>query len=73
MNLLAASPAFSAKGCPLGGGNCTKAEGSFRANGGGNFSFGATAPEPAQWALMIVGFGGLGVMARRRRAATAAA
>jgi choice-of-anchor C domain-containing protein len=30
-------------------------------------------PEPAEWALMLMGFGGLGVALRRRRAATAAA
>lgn len=29
-------------------------------------------PEPASWALMIVGFGGAGAMLRRRRTATAA-
>jgi len=73
MNLLAASPAFGANGCPLGGGNCTKAEKNFRANGGGNFSFSSSAPEPGTWALMIVGFGGMGAMVRRRRTAAAAA
>jgi hypothetical protein len=30
-------------------------------------------PEPATWALMIVGFGGAGAMLRRRRAALVAA
>jgi hypothetical protein len=30
----------------------------------------AGVPEPASWALMIMGFGGLGVAMRRRRAAT---
>lgn len=36
-----------------------------------NVSVGAV-PEPASWALMIVGFGGLGVSLRRRRRAVAA-
>lgn len=31
----------------------------------------APAPEPASWALMIVGFGGIGASLRRRRAAVA--
>lgn len=31
------------------------------------------APEPASWALMLAGFGGLGVMLRRRRAVATAA
>jgi hypothetical protein len=64
-NLLAVSPAFGALS--------HKALNSFRANGGGNFSMLQAVPEPATWGLMIVGFGGLGVMARRRRASTASA
>jgi hypothetical protein len=36
-----------------------------RADIGNGFS--AAVPEPASWALMIAGFGGLGVMLRRRR------
>jgi hypothetical protein len=38
-------------------------------------SGGATVPEPSAWALMIVGFGGIGALARRRgrRSAVAAA
>jgi len=64
-NLLAAQ--FGAVGCPVAGGTCTKALNSFRANGGGNFSFLASAPEPATWGLMMVGFGGLGMVLRNRR------
>ena len=30
-------------------------------------------PEPATWAMMLMGFGGLGAMLRRRRAVHAAA
>ena len=33
----------------------------------------STAPEPSSWAMMLVGFGGLGALLRRRRAAFAAA
>jgi choice-of-anchor C domain-containing protein len=33
----------------------------------------AAVPEPAQWALMLMGFGGLGAAMRRRRAVAAAA
>ncbi|MGH7017613.1 MAG: PEPxxWA-CTERM sorting domain-containing protein, partial [Caulobacteraceae bacterium] len=32
----------------------------------------AAVPEPATWALMLAGFGGLGWALRRRRAATIA-
>ena len=32
----------------------------------------AAAPEPASWAMMIIGLGGLGALARRRRATVAA-
>jgi hypothetical protein len=31
----------------------------------------SVAPEPATWGLMLIGFGGLGAMARRRRAISA--
>jgi hypothetical protein len=44
--------------------------------GGGNVllrSLTVSVPEPDTWALMIVGFGGLGAMMRRRRAQVAAA
>jgi len=40
----------------------------FRANGGGNFSD-VALPEPSSWALMIMGFGGVGAVLRSRRRA----
>jgi hypothetical protein len=33
----------------------------------------SAVPEPAQWAMMLMGFGGLGVVMRSRRKAVAAA
>jgi hypothetical protein len=63
-NLLAVSPAFGA--------SLHKALNSFRANGGGNFSMLQAAPEPATWGLMIVGFGGMGMVFRSRRRAAIA-
>jgi hypothetical protein len=65
-NLLSVTPAFGAA--------TGKAMNSFRANGGGNFSFQAVGvPEPAAWALMIAGFAGVGgVLRRQRRVALAA-
>jgi hypothetical protein len=36
------------------------------------FAFATNVPEPGAWALMIVGFGGIGAAMRRRRSATAA-
>jgi hypothetical protein len=41
--------------------------------GPGATPFGAPTPEPATWGLMLVGFGGLGAMMRRRRAMALAA
>ena len=41
--------------------------------GGGGGGAGGAVPEPASWALMIVGFGAAGAMLRRRRAAVFAA
>ena len=35
-------------------------------------SFSAAVPEPATWAMMILGFGLMGTVARRRRVALAA-
>lgn len=46
----------------------TKALNDFTAASTGSFSASAV-PEPATWGLMITGFGMMGVMARRRRAA----
>jgi hypothetical protein len=62
-NLLSVSPGFGAKP--------GKALNTFTANGGGNFSI-VAIPEPASWALMILGFGGLGVALRRQRRMAAA-
>lgn len=39
---------------------------------GPSFQFNAAVPEPASWALMIVGFGLVGVSMRRRKSAVAA-
>ena len=36
-------------------------------NGGATVSFQSGVPEPASWAMMLVGFGGLGAVLRRRR------
>jgi len=36
-------------------------------------SFGGAIPEPASWALMIMGFGGIGAMVRRRKTSAALA
>jgi hypothetical protein len=33
----------------------------------GNFTFQLAVPEPATWALMLLGFGGIGLAMRRRR------
>jgi len=61
LNLLGVTPAFGAKP--------GKALKSFRANGGGNFSLEIlSVPEPATWTMMLMGFGGMGAMIRRRRA-----
>ena len=35
--------------------------------GDGVFAFGGAVPEPSTWAMMLLGFGGLGAMARSRR------
>jgi hypothetical protein len=36
------------------------------------FAFAASVPEPATWGMMILGFGGVGAVIRRRRAAPVA-
>jgi hypothetical protein len=48
-----------------------KSFGNFDSAANGNFT-GTFVPEPATWALMIVGFGGAGAMLRRRRIVAAA-
>lgn len=54
------------------GANSTRQLKDFRASSGANFS--ATAlPEPASWALMIMGFGAAGAVLRRRNLAAATA
>jgi hypothetical protein len=65
-NLLSTTPSFGA----AAGQGLT----SFRSNGGGNFAANGI-PEPATWALMIMGFGGVGALLRsnRRRQVTATA
>jgi hypothetical protein len=37
-----------------------------------NVAVGGAVPEPATWGMMIAGFGGIGALARRRRAAALA-
>jgi len=64
LNLLSVSPHFGA--------SAHKALNSFKANGGGNFEA-LSVPEPATWGLMIMGFGGMGALLRRRRTAMALA
>jgi len=46
---------------------------SFNGSSGGSFSTTGAVPEPATWAIMIAGFGMLGLAARRRRATGLAA
>jgi hypothetical protein len=69
---------FTAMSSPFAVSNAQSALNSFRAATGGSFSsdaatLTATIPEPASWALMITGFGALGVALRRRRKIVVAA
>ncbi|HPU14635.1 MAG TPA: PEPxxWA-CTERM sorting domain-containing protein [Polymorphobacter sp.] len=63
---------FSAMSSPFGVTNAQSALNSFRTATGGSFGSDSAAltaniPEPASWALMVTGFGALGVALRRRR------
>ncbi|THD51256.1 MAG: PEP-CTERM sorting domain-containing protein [Phenylobacterium sp.] len=43
---------------------------SFTGKGDGEFDINLGVPEPASWSLMILGFGGLGAVIRKRRQAS---
>jgi hypothetical protein len=67
-----ATEQFSASNVPITGGqlNTIVVTGTSRGNGsyGGNLTFTPTAvPEPATWALMFLGFAGIGWTLRRKR------
>ncbi len=68
LTLLSVTPHFGNPSCPKDtDGPCSGSSlNTFRANGNGNFSA-AGIPEPATWGLMIVGFGGMGLVLRNRR------
>jgi len=51
----------------------TRALRNFNASSGGQFSAVLAVPEPATWALMLMGFGGMGALLRRQRHAAALA
>ena len=55
------------------GGTFTSAAGGIGGAGGPGGGAGGAVPEPASWALMIAGFGGVGAILRRRRTAALAA
>jgi len=71
-----ATEQFSASNVPITGGqlNTIVVTGISRGNGsyGGNLTFtpAAAVPEPATWAMMLLGFAGIGWQFRRRRNAT---
>ena len=63
--------AFKGSGLFSGGGyDATPGVFTFSTQGGNVTTFSATTtavPEPATWALMLLGFGGIGMAMRRRR------
>jgi len=65
---------WSANNVPITGGalNTIVVSGLSRGMGsyGGNLTFTPTVPEPATWAMMLLGFAGIGWQLRRRRNAT---
>ena len=73
-----ATETFAASNVPIPGGQLTPivVTGTSRGNGsyGGNLTFtpAAAVPEPATWAMMLLGFAGIGWQFRRRRNATLA-
>jgi hypothetical protein len=73
-----ATEQFSASNVPITGGqlNTIVVTGISRGNGsyGGNLTFTPTAvPEPATWAMMLLGFAGIGWQLRRKRSNAALA
>lgn len=63
---------FDANGNPIAFGTIVGASGRlYDATGVHTAPVGGTAPEPATWAMVLIGFGAVGTIARRRRATAA--